>query len=337
MLDIVVRYCAMHPKVRKIRQAIGALNGLQNYFHYIADELGIDEGRWTLGRDELSWRDAFQRCSDYSSKRRSVVYVIEAPFDDNWFSHEEEHISVITTSDWEEHYAPPALASYLCYQIAQASLCFEAELTEDMELRLVHETTNGCMFDMCEYKKDIRIGMSAGVICPSCKATLRMYGTGEEVLDAVRRILRYVRQDAVGMRELVRWNAAFVVMRFTEFDENAHAYEYGIQPALKDVGLACVRADENPPHGTILDSVCKGIRSSRFVIVKVDEQNLNVFFELGYALGLDKDVLLISEQSLIGHLPTDLNNWTCLTYTKGDYKGLRNAIVNFFKDKYRIA
>ena len=43
MLDIVVRYCAMHPKVRTIRQAVGALDGLQNYSHYISDELGSDE------------------------------------------------------------------------------------------------------------------------------------------------------------------------------------------------------------------------------------------------------------------------------------------------------
>lgn len=76
------------------------------------------------------------------------------------------------------------------------------------------------------------------------------------------------------------------------------------------------------------------MKKNRFIIVKVDSQNLNVYFELGLAMGLDKDVLLISEQDLVLQLPADLRNWECLTYPKGDYDKLKENIVKFYQDNF---
>ena len=53
-------------------------------------------------------------------------------------------------------------------------------------------------------------------------------------------------------------------------------------------------------------------------------------------MGLNKDVLLISEQGLVVDLPTDLKNWECLTYPEGAYETLKNSIVKFFKDRYHF-
>lgn len=61
-------------------------------------------------------------------------------------------------------------------------------------------------------------------------------------------------------------------------------------------------------------------------------ERMNVYYELGYAMGANKDVLLVSEREL--HLPSDLSNWECLTYPSGVYQTLRHRIAKFFQDNY---
>ncbi|TKJ37225.1 hypothetical protein CEE36_11215 [candidate division TA06 bacterium B3_TA06] len=61
---------------------------------------------------------------------------------------------------------------------------------------------------------------------------------------------------------------------------------------------------------------------------------MNVYFELGFSMGSDKDVLLISEEELVLNLPSDLRNWERLTYKKGDCEGLKEKVSRFFIDNY---
>lgn len=58
----------------------------------------------------------------------------------------------------------------------------------------------------------------------------------------------------------------------------------------------------------MLEKIVRNIDKSRFVITKVDSNNLNVYFELGLAMGKQKDVLLIAEKDLVLQLPSDLRN-----------------------------
>lgn len=51
-------------------------------------------------------------------------------------------------------------------------------------------------------------------------------------------------------------------------------------------------------------------------------------------MGLNKDVLLISEKDLVLHLPSDLKNWECLTYSEGNYDELKDKVIKFFSDNY---
>ena len=129
-------------------------------------------------------------------------------------------------------------------------------------------------------------------------------------------------------------NEAFIVMRFSNNDENDHAYKYGIQPALKDLGIKILRADDKIISGQLLSKIRQNIEKCRFIIAKVDSENLNVYFELGLAMGLDKDVLLISEENFVIRLPSDLKNWECLTYPNGNYDKLKQQIVKYYQDNY---
>ena len=69
-------------------------------------------------------------------------------------------------------------------------------------------------------------------------------------------------------------------------------------------------------------------------MAKVDEQNLNVYFELGLAMGLGRDVLLVSDDTLVINLPSDLKNWECLTYPRGNYGQLSERVQEFLAATY---
>ena len=328
-MNIKVIYNEKNSRKRQVQLAIGLLRGSQNYFNFIAEEShGVD----ICDGDTINWE---QFLANYPAGNDiHVVYITEKPFDDNWFSHESSSVSIITTHDWEAQFAPPSLRAYIIYQIAQSALSFEADLEEEMELNMTHDRAQGCIFDFCGDKDDIKLGMVAGSICPRCRSTLLQYGVSERALVSIERILSCVRSEALGKPVLLNPNKAFIVMRFTQQDENAHAYQYGIILALDALGIEHIRLDETVQPAQILDQIKTEISRSRFVIAKVDEQNLNVYYELGLSMGWEKDVLLISSNDLIINLPNDLKNWECLTYPAGDYEALKNNIIHFYRDNY---
>jgi hypothetical protein len=325
---IKIKYWIDNSRKNQIIKAISIINGLQNYYYLMLESSEIDVVNETC----VDW-DVFSKM--YSKRNDEyVIFITEKPFVDNWFSHEECQFSVITIHDWEKFFAPPSLKAYLVYQIAQAVISFEGDLSEKMEMRMVHDYAEGCIFDLCMDKTDIHLGMIAGNICPKCRGNLFRYGIREKAIYSVERMLSYVRSEAIGKPMLFDEDAAFIVMRFSQNDENDHAFLYGIRPALEKLKIKCIRADNQVTSGQLLEKIEKNIEKSRFVIIKVDSNNLNVYFELGLAMGLNKDVLLISQEDLVLHLPTDLNNWECLTYSEGNYNQLKNKVIKFFVDNY---
>ena len=325
---IKIKYWIDNSRKNQIIKAISIINGLQNYYFFMLESSDNDVVNETC----VDW-DVFSKL--YSIKNDEyVIFITEKPFVDNWFSHEEYQFSVITMHDWEKLFAPPSLKAYLVYQIAQAVISFEGDLSEKMEMRMVHDYAEGCIFDLCMDKTDIHLGMIAGNICPKCRGNLLRYGISEKAIYSVERMLSYVRSEAIGKPIVFDEDAAFIVMRFSQNDENDHAYLYGIRPALEKLKIKCIRADNQITSGQLLEKIKKNIEKSRFVIIKVDSNNLNVYFELGLAMGLSKDVLLISQEDLVLHLPTDLRNWECLTYSEGNYDQLKNKVIKFFADQY---
>jgi len=328
-MEITVYCCKNNSRKNQIIKAIDIINGVQNYFFF---RLFANMDNDICDGEYIKWEDF---CSNYSPEENSyTIYITELPFYDNWFSHEGSQHAIISTNSWEDIFAPPSLKAYLVYQMAQAAICFEGDLSENMEMRMVHDYAEGCMFDLCGKKTDIKLGMIAGNICPKCRGALVKYGISEKALSSVERMLRFVRAEAIGKPIIFDEDAAFVVMRFTINDENDNAYRYGISQALKALNIKCVRADNKVSSGQLLEKVTQGIEKCRFIIAKVDSDNLNVYFELGFAMGLEKDVLLIAEKELVLNLPSDLRNWECLTYTHGNYDELREKIIQYYQDNY---
>ena len=223
------------------------------------------------------------------------------------------------------------------YQLAQALIHFAADMSEEMALNMVHQPAVGCVYDMAVHKPDIKYGMVAGNLCASCVARLKALGTSQDAIDALVGILDIVRSEALGMPVSLNPDEVFVVMRFTANDENDNAWRYGIKVGGERCGVKVLRADNRVESGQLLDKIQRHITRSRLVIAKVDQDNLNVYFELGLAMGMKKDVLLVSDDSLVLKLPSDLRNWECLTYSQGNYEQLAQRIAGFLSGTYGLA
>ncbi len=127
---------------------------------------------------------------------------------------------------------------------------------------------------------------------------------------------------------------AFTVMHFSQADENQNAWLYGVSPGLVDFGFNPVRGDDSLRSGQILDKVIQQVDRARLVVVKVDDPNLNVYFELGLAFGRNKDTLLVCSESMALKIPSDLRNWECVTYPTGSYKVLRARVHAFCEQNF---
>jgi hypothetical protein len=330
-IDVVVAPESRHK--RRIAAALAMISGSQRYYRLALREDSILS---ITGSDEVNAASLSAEWTRRYGEHVKAVLITEAALDDNWFSHEYRDSAVLSIAEWEEHYAPPSLRAYLMYQLAQAMIHFAADMSEEMALNMVHEPAVGCIYDMAIHKPDIKYGMVAGNVCASCVAKLRALATPQDAIDALASVLEIVRNEALGMPVALNPDEIFVVMRFTSNDENDNAWKYGIKPGGERCGLRVVRADNQVQSGQLLDKIQRHIARSRLVLAKVDEDNLNVFFELGLAMGMKKDVLLISEDALVLKLPSDLRNWECLTYPKGNYEVLAERVASFLATTYGL-
>lgn len=102
----------------------------------------------------------------------------------------------------------------------------------------------------------------------------------------------------------------FVLMPFHgDFDD---IYHLGIKAACEQVGVYCERADEQLELGNIMERVYNNIAKSDIIIADMTGRNANVFYEVGYAHALNKQVILLTHNS--SDIPFDLNQYPHIVY-----------------------
>ena len=106
---------------------------------------------------------------------------------------------------------------------------------------------------------------------------------------------RFMLQNGVSENSLVvDKDLIFVLTPFNR--EFAGAFQL-IRRTCSDLGYKCLRGDEQIATGDILARILKLICSARLVIANIDGRNPNVFFELGIALSMDKDVVIVANNN----------------------------------------
>ncbi len=307
-----------------VKTAADMLNASQNGIYVNVKYEGFSASDYVSADTEFDKYESTDR-QDYG------IYIYSSPFVDNFFSHEHRKVALITTADWDEYFAPPKLEVYLCYQILQACLFFSASLHNLRTIEFAHIRPVGCINDFSGTKDEIKIGMASGRICPECEMKIKQFGVGNEIIQSIKSALLLVRSHAMGRRVIINKDMVFIVTKFSKHDDNDNAIRYGVTPALSALGLNPVRGDSESKSGFLLNKICEYIKESAFIIVKVDQPNLNVYFELGYAMALEKPTILICNSDAIPSLPTDIKGLEVISYSVGDFESLNRSIQMYFK------
>ena len=97
-----------------------------------------------------------------------------------------------------------------------------------------------------------------------------------------------------------------------------HLYEYAIKPAIEedikdfDLRLKAVRVDRQTFSGSFIDKIKENIEKAHFVLAVLSSQNLNVYYELGLAMSLRKNLIMLTH--CMNVIPSDLKYFRMITY-----------------------
>ncbi len=119
--------------------------------------------------------------------------------------------------------------------------------------------------------------------------------------------------------------ACFVVMQFT--DEYNALYSDVILPTCEEFKYKVTRADDFYNSGLIIEDITQSIRESALVIADITPNNPNVFYEVGFAHGIKKPTILLSDRKR-ERLPFDVSGFRTLFYdnTIGGKKAVEDKL-----------
>lgn len=118
----------------------------------------------------------------------------------------------------------------------------------------------------------------------------------------------------------------FVLMPFdASFND---IYEFGIKGACTDAGIYCERVDEQVFFGSMLERIYSQISRADLLVADMTGKNPNVFYEVGYAHALGKNVVLLT--SVAQDIPFDLKHFPHIVYGT-EIKTLRSSLTRHLK------
>jgi len=129
-------------------------------------------------------------------------------------------------------------------------------------------------------------------------------------------------------RSFVDDKLVFVVMPFV--DEFRNIYELGIKKAIEAGGNTCGRVDEEIFLGGIMDKIRENIAKARFIVADISVYNPNVYYELGLAEGMQKDIIMLT--SNVDTLPFDLKHKRVIPYNPNNINQLKIDLENNLRE-----
>jgi len=128
-------------------------------------------------------------------------------------------------------------------------------------------------------------------------------------------------------------STCFVMQPF-DGDVYDKRYETVFAPAIKAANLEPYRVDHDPSVSVPIASIEKGIRSAQLCFAEITMDNPNVWFELGFAIAAEKDVVMVCSEERKTNFPFDVQHRTIITYRTGapqDFDELRGKITTRIK------
>ncbi|MBP5371104.1 MAG: hypothetical protein J6Y55_04180 [Bacteroidales bacterium] len=131
--------------------------------------------------------------------------------------------------------------------------------------------------------------------------------------------------------------SCFIIMPFD--DEYRKVYDNCIQPLVeKKLGMECVRIDEWPSAKmTINENIKAQIKKCRFAIADLSLDKPNVYYEIGLAHAIGKEVVFIKNKQLDNlEIPFDISPWHVFVYDKDviNYETLFKKIIKMIQNDF---
>lgn len=120
----------------------------------------------------------------------------------------------------------------------------------------------------------------------------------------------------------------FVIKPFDK-DKFDNRYNDIFKPAIEECGLIAYRSDKDENIEIPIEEIEKGIKESRIVLAEISTDNPNVWYELGYAIACNKDVILICSDERYEKFPFDVQHRRIIEYKTGsvsDFHLLKESI-----------
>jgi len=167
--------------------------------------------------------------------------------------------------------------------------------------------------------------ISAGVHCePDTHAVLEHVGVVTRIGDdyelaaPVREVIRrfiLAKGPEVDVDVRVDYPEVFVVMPFSEAWSES-VYRDMFEPAIQAAGFAASRGDSIVRVGELSTNVWRSITQAGLLVAEVSVPNPNVYYEIGLADALGKDVFLFKQRD--ARLPADFGGVHYYAYDVGD-------------------
>lgn len=134
----------------------------------------------------------------------------------------------------------------------------------------------------------------------------------------------------VDRKRIVKKNSAFMIMPFN-YPALDSLYS-SIKDLLKiDMQIDIKRADEFLENDIVIETVYREIEQSEFLIADTTFNNKNVFYEIGYAAALNKEIISIQDFCIAKSVYFDRTHIRHLNYHLNEiekfYSDLKNTII----------
>lgn len=107
-------------------------------------------------------------------------------------------------------------------------------------------------------------------------------------------------------------NNAFVIMAIKNKPEEDDILN-AIKRACTEKNINATRVDDTNHSGKITPLIVNGIKNSKYIICDISEERPNVYYELGYAHGLNKEVILLAKEETKLHF--DIKDYNVIFYS----------------------
>jgi hypothetical protein len=124
---------------------------------------------------------------------------------------------------------------------------------------------------------------------------------------------------------------AFIAIKF---DKSYQSVSDFIADSIKENGYNPVRVDEQHHTEFIMDYNMRKIQECRFMVAELSSQNLGVYYEVGYAMGLGVPVIAVAKKDSENNIHFDLRQLNTIFYESNErlQEILSNRIAVLFGD-----